>query len=957
MASNRKDTSTQEWTSQGSAPVPETPGVSGTDRESTSSVFKDVVINGETYQYIEGCGLPPMLSAHLNQQQAQEQQSSGSSSLDAENVETVAIEQERQEEEEEDDDDGDSDTFLDAKEHLDSDLYSDDGFGDDLPDSVLTSTTLWNALPAEDDYMDHLSDFGEDDIASQTSDSKDLQDNFDDALLESIADEEYLSDEITSSQVHDSSTAPTGDFGIELDEDPSVVELIEAAFADDEFLEDTPTKVTDQNQKDVIVIDADDNTAPGPSSVVLGKRKAEPEPLHRQKPVHPSFGEGSQRFPVELDSDDYGEDIDLLAFKEIHESAPPSHNSTSKTELQQVIEVPSSGESAAASSSSTSQDRLTNIERLYRYRQQRKENSTRPESTMSQPMSRQGSEISLGRTPSQSQDLPDQSGGMIWGTGSLSPEIAPQNAPLGYTSDASSRYSDEDPPPPYEVEDEEDDPLRPRMTPPDPTKTAEGLTLSPDQLFVLDQVVTHNRSVFFTGSAGTGKSVLLRELIVRLRQKYSRWAPPGRNYWDSTAAEKVAVTASTGIAACNIGGCTLHSFAGIGLGNEQEDVLIRKVYSSRKTVGRWRKACVLIVDEVSMVDAVLLDKLEAIARSVRKRPMEAWGGLQVVLTGDFFQLPPVDKSGKARFCFEAASWKSSIHVTIQLEQVFRQKDQTFADMLNEVRIGQMQHSTIERFQILTRPLPEADGLKPTDLFPLRRQVEEANGAELRALTSESLFFVARDSGPQKEKLEQQCVAPTKLELKVGAQVMLLRNQNGGIGGLVNGSIGIVVEYTRRPADNVRLGSDDKPLPSLNSYGELLPRIRFMLEGGRSSEMVVGREEWSMELPDGEVVARRVQIPLCLAWSLSIHKAQGQTLTKVRVDLAKVFEKGQAYVALSRATSLEGLQVLNFHPQKVMVHPKVVTFYENLCREKERALASQSQANGDQASAASSSRRS
>lgn len=176
-------------------------------------------------------------------------------------------------------------------------------------------------------------------------------------------------------------------------------------------------------------------------------------------------------------------------------------------------------------------------------------------------------------------------------------------------------------------------------------------------------------------------------------------------------------------------------------------------------------------------------------------------------------------------------------------------------------------------------------------FPLRRQVEEANTAKLYALASESLFFVARDSGMLKDKLDQHCIAPTKLEIKVGAQVMLLRNQNGGTGGLVNGSIGLVIEYTRDPATNIQLGSNGKPLPSLNTVHELLPRVKFVLEGGRESVMVVGREEWSMELPDGEVVARRIQIPLCLAWSLSIHKAQGQTLPKVRVDLARVFEKG------------------------------------------------------------------
>lgn len=672
--------------------MPVTQSAPGTVRSSNSaggSVFKNVVINGETYQYIEGCGLPPMLSIV------------GSSSNSAGDAAAIN-DRDDHEEVQGDGDEDESDTFLDAQEHLDSDLYSDDdGFGDDLPESVLTSTTLWNALPAEDDYLDQMSDFGDDEIDSQTSFANDIEENFDEALLESIADSEYLSDDAMS-DVRNKSTTTVCDFDLQLsydtndrnydahdrsiatisdfdcDDDQSVAELIEAAFADGEFLEDTPVEPTTSSQKDVIVIDGDDNI-PAPSSVALGKRKADSAPLHREKAARHSLGEGSQRFPVELDSDEFDEEFDLQAFEEIHENAPQLFNNTSVTE-QQAIEIASSSSgSAVASSSSNSQGILVSAllnQQLQRYQQLEEDNLAKQNAAGSQRLSRQRSKNSHGSTPSQSRNLPDEADGMIWGAGSIpsgGAQEPPEDVPSGYTSDNSSQYSDEDPPPPYELDAEEEDPNRPRMAQPDPTKTADGLTLSPDQLYVLDQVVTHNRSVFFTGSAGTGKSVLLRELIVRLRQKYSRWAPPG-TYWDSDAAAKVAVTASTGIAACNIGGCTLHSFAGIGLGNEKEEVLILKVRSVRKTVERWRKTCVLIVDEVSMIDAVLLDKLEAIARYVRKST-EPWGGLQIVLTGDFFQLPPVEKYGQARFCFEAASWKSSIHATIQLEQVFRQKDQ------------------------------------------------------------------------------------------------------------------------------------------------------------------------------------------------------------------------------------------------------------------------------------------
>ncbi|GJJ78194.1 ATP-dependent DNA helicase PIF1 [Entomortierella parvispora] len=1031
---------------------------------------------------------------------------------------------------------GASNNPLDGQQ-LDRDVFSDDDFGGDLPEPVMTSTALWNAMPAEDGYLDQLSDFEEDEILSQTPS---WQDNFDDTLLESIVDEEYLSDDIPS-ELYDRNVIPESDLDDpELDEnDPSDSELKDTALAEGEFLENVPVEVSNQGPKNAnsIIVYAKG------TSRLLGKRKANLEQLDQEKPTRPSFGEGSQRFPVELDSDGNDGEAGIQPLEGVYRTAPQRRNNTFQrhyktpgTGPKQTAEVRPSNESTVASSSSTSdgfsvsasqlqqlqrdqrilhmltsentvassssaccgllvsasqlqqlqRDQQLLREEFERQRedleslrkdlewqkeefkrekeefQRQRESLERQRQTESPSLSKQGSDVSVGPAPnqgqtlgeglalsrqrrdinlglvpslsqklgegpslprqgsdislgavpsqeqrlqenrslarqgsdvssnlgpspqqklgkspsqsrqgcstivesalSQSQSLLDKSRGMIWGSASSSSEVAQEAAevtPSGCKSEYSSPHASEHSSSPYENEAEESDTIKPEINPPDPTKTADGLTLSSDQLFVLDQVVTHNKSLFFTGSAGTGKSVLLRELIVRLRQKYIHWVPPEPEYSNAKSVERVAVTASTGIAACNIGGCTLHSFAGIGLGNEKVEELIEKVRFS-KTAERWRKACVLIVDEVSMIDAVLLDKLETIARKIRTKPDQVekiWGGLQIVLTGDFFQLPPVDKNGTARFCFEADSWKSTIHTTIQLEQVFRQKDHTFASMLNEVRVGEMRNSTIEQFQNLTRPLPEADGLKPTELFPLRKQVDEANAAELLALTSESFFFKAKDSGKQKDKLEQQCIAPTKLEIKVGAQVMLLRNQSGGKGGLVNGSIGIVVSFTRMEADNVRRGSNGKRLPSLNKPDEMLPRVKFVLEGGEEQHMIVGREEWSMELPDGKVVARRIQIPLCLAWSLSIHKAQGQTLPKVRVDLTKVFEKGQAYVALSRATNLEGLQVLNFSPYKVMVHPKVVTFYENLRREKERALTTQSQANGDQAFATFSSRRS
>jgi ATP-dependent DNA helicase PIF1 len=193
-------------------------------------------------------------------------------------------------------------------------------------------------------------------------------------------------------------------------------------------------------------------------------------------------------------------------------------------------------------------------------------------------------------------------------------------------------------------------------------KSIPRVFLSDEQRKILDIVVEKKQSVFFTGSAGTGKSVLMREIIAKLKQKHAR------------DPDRVAVTASTGLAACNIGGVTLHSFAGIGLGKEPAEQLVKKIKRNQKHKQRWMRCKCLIVDEISMVDGDLFDKLEHCARQIRGngRP---WGGIQLVVTGDFFQLPPVPEAGKvAKFAFEGSTWPTTMHHTIGLKQIFRQTD-------------------------------------------------------------------------------------------------------------------------------------------------------------------------------------------------------------------------------------------------------------------------------------------
>lgn len=477
---------------------------------------------------------------------------------------------------------------------------------------------------------------------------------------------------------------------------------------------------------------------------------------------------------------------------------------------------------------------------------------------------------------------------------------------------------------------------------------AEG-TLSQEQQKVLDLVVNQSKSVFFTGSAGTGKSVLMRAIIAELRKKYSR------------EPDRVAVTASTGLAACNIGGVTLHSFGGIGLGKEDVPALVKKIKRNQKAKNRWIRTKILIVDEISMVDGDLFDKLEGIARHMRNngRP---FGGIQLVITGDFFQLPPVpDFDNKARavkFAFDAGTWPTAIHHTIGLTEVFRQKDPVFANMLNEMRLGKITNETIAAFKKLSRPIPQENGLASTELFPTRNEVENSNAFRMRSLVGKSYKYEARDTGTitdiaMRDKLLSNMMAPKVLELKKGAQVMLIKNMDDG---LVNGSLGKVsafmsektFELYDKSPNLFDDGIDDEDLTedareerskiratflsakeSAADAGRLYPLVKFSAADGTIRAILVQPEEWKVELPSGEVQAQRSQLPLILAWALSIHKAQGQTLERVKIDLKKIFEKGQAYVALSRATSQAGLEVQNFDKNKVMAHPRVAQFYDSL----------------------------
>ena len=543
-------------------------------------------------------------------------------------------------------------------------------------------------------------------------------------------------------------------------------------------------------------------------------------------------------------------------------------------------------------------------------------------------------------------------------------------------------------------------------------KSVKPIVLSGEQEYVL-QLATGGQSLFYTGSAGTGKSVLLRSIIKSLKQKHEKG--------------HVAVTASTGLAACNIGGITLHSFAGVGLGDGTISALMKKIRRNKKAYIRWCLVKVLIIDEISMIDGVFLNKLDSISKTLRKNN-KPFGGIQLIVCGDFYQLPPVNKVKPTNqmslngqniveesiFAFESQAWKDTIKCTIILKEVFRQKgDQRFIDMLNDMRNGKVNNETIAEFKRLSRKLDNPDGIEPAELFSTRYEVENANNTRLNLLKGESQIFKAIDSGSlptdQRQTVLNNFLAPQKLFLKKNAQVMCIKNFDES---LVNGSLGQVVNFMDRdtymhynlmkenPEATIseierefkknkekkkildELESEHKPLSLNDSIFDFLedieimeglhdveldvhelafrtnkerkvdfikalhqnssklkyPLVRFLLpDGYNTREVLVEPEQWTIEDENENVLARRVQLPLILAWSLSIHKSQGQTLPKVKVDLKRVFEKGQAYVALSRAVSRNGLQVLNFNKDKIMAHPKVNKFYESLSSTEELAL--------------------
>lgn len=442
-----------------------------------------------------------------------------------------------------------------------------------------------------------------------------------------------------------------------------------------------------------------------------------------------------------------------------------------------------------------------------------------------------------------------------------------------------------------------------------------------DQLTIEQRAVFHHllrgENLFLTGGGGVGKSFLLSVIC----SEFPKW----KKQWEGRDVQ-VQMCAMTGCAALLLGhrAKTIHSWAGIGLGKGTPRELFAKIRRNGRAVRNWMSVDLLIVDEISMMTAELLDKLNEVAKMVRKNP-RPFGGIQVLLVGDFYQLPPVRKIADSAvvpadaplYAFEAECWPEVVPAAYELTVILRQKDEVFQRILVEARRGEL---TAESCAVLKERWEHnwrAGKIQPTLLFPRRAEVEMINTSRYRELKGRKERWEATLVQNGKvpvgfdvrgetflralERFDTDAPYLTDLELVEEAQVMLIANVDPTIG-LVNGSRGVVAGYC--------------PVTGH-------PVVEF-LNGRRE---VIGRHNWPVE--DFEFMSRS-QIPLRLAYAVTIHKAQGASVDCALVDIGSGnFEFGQAYVALSRVRSLEALYVYDFEPRVFRAHRKVKAFYAGL----------------------------
>lgn len=414
-----------------------------------------------------------------------------------------------------------------------------------------------------------------------------------------------------------------------------------------------------------------------------------------------------------------------------------------------------------------------------------------------------------------------------------------------------------------------------------------------DQAFNLLKM---GKNIFLTGEAGSGKTWLLNKYIQYLRENNV----------------KVAITASTGIAATHLQGATIHSWSGIGVRDSLSDKDLEKIISSDRIKRNYKKTRVLIIDEISMLHKHQLDMIDSIAQLMLDKE-KPFGGLQVILCGDFFQLPPIshDDGQEKQFAFEANAWKSGDFHVCYLAEQHRQGNDTLHAILNDIRSGTAGEHT--KVPLRTRYKKEPEGnIKPTKLYCRNINVDVINERELKNIDETAKTFRMSTTGFSTvvEGLKKTCLAPEELKLKKGAEVMFIKNDTQGK--YVNGTRCVVIGFEKTSAG----------WPIVKTYD--------------NQTFVAYPDEWKYE-DNGVIRAIITQVPLRLAWAITIHKSQGMTLDAAEIDLGDAFEPGMGYVALSRVRSLSGLKLMNLNEMALKVHPKILE-HDKIFKECSAAVA-------------------
>lgn len=394
------------------------------------------------------------------------------------------------------------------------------------------------------------------------------------------------------------------------------------------------------------------------------------------------------------------------------------------------------------------------------------------------------------------------------------------------------------------------------------------------------QILKLGHTTFLTGAAGAGKSYVLREYIKYLKKH-------GINY---------AVTASTGIASTHISGTTIHAWSGIGIKHKLATYELDALEEKQNLYKRWNDTSVLIIDEVSMLHASFVDMLDKVAKHMRRND-KPFGGVQVVFTGDFFQLPPVTRptdeyETSEVFAFASDAWKKAKPVVCYLTEQFRQDDNKLTSILQAIRDGEVEEEHYEMLKEASENKHTGDHIK---LYTHNTNVDDINMEEFGKIDGDvrTYHMITKGKAQIVSSLKNNCLADEILQLKIGAKVICIKNSQDR--SYVNGSMGKVINFDH----------------------EGMPVVELM----QGKKITVKADSWKIE-EDGKVRAELQQLPIKLAWAITVHKSQGMTLDKAEVDLSRSFASGQGYVALSRLKSLEGLYLKGFNAQALQIAEQV-----------------------------------